>query len=172
MGTRSSAEKVPHGAEGRSLPPSRPSVCGYGAMAYVIGSNLTPLRRPSKCPSKGIHPLPLAPYDRGMVLSHRGALLWACAAILLLSGCSRTGPVEAAAPSTPPTVPVAKVVPEDLSHSLALTAEFKPYQEIDVMAKVAGYIKDIRVDVGDRVQEGQLLALLEVPEMADDLRHA
>jgi RND family efflux transporter MFP subunit len=64
------------------------------------------------------------------------------------------------------------VKPEDLSHGLVLTAEFKPYQEIDVMAKVAGYIKDIRVDVGDRVKEGELLATLEVPEMADDLRHA
>lgn len=40
------------------------------------------------------------------------------------------------------------------------------------MAKVAGYIKDIRVDVGDRVKEGDLLAVLEVPEMANDLQHA
>jgi RND family efflux transporter MFP subunit len=53
-----------------------------------------------------------------------------------------------------------------------LTAEFKPFQEIDVMAKVAGYIKQINVDVGDRVREGQLLATLEIPEMADDLRRA
>jgi RND family efflux transporter MFP subunit len=82
------------------------------------------------------------------------------------------GPVEAAAPNAPPTVPVAKVSPEDLSHGLVLTAEFRPYQEIDVMAKVAGYIKDIRVDVGDRVKEGDLLAVLEVPEMANDLQHA
>jgi RND family efflux transporter MFP subunit len=53
-----------------------------------------------------------------------------------------------------------------------LTAEFKPYQEIDVMAKVAGYIKQINVDVGDRVNLNQLLATLEVPEMQDDLRRA
>jgi len=53
-----------------------------------------------------------------------------------------------------------------------LTAEFKPFQEIDVMAKVAGYIKEIKFDVGDRVRQGQLLATLEVPEMGDDLRRA
>jgi RND family efflux transporter MFP subunit len=41
-----------------------------------------------------------------------------------------------------------------------------------VMAKVAGYIKEIKVDVGDRVSQGQLLALLEIPEMADDLKRA
>ena len=67
---------------------------------------------------------------------------------------------------------VAKASTEDLSHGLVLTAEFKPYQEVDVMAKVAGYVKEINVDVGDRVSQGQLLATLEIPEMADDLRRA
>jgi RND family efflux transporter MFP subunit len=82
------------------------------------------------------------------------------------------GPVQAATPTAPPTVPVARVAPENLSHGLVLTAEFRPYQEIDVMAKIAGFIKDIRVDVGDRVNEGELLAVLEIPEMDDDLRRA
>ena len=40
------------------------------------------------------------------------------------------------------------------------------------MAKVAGYVKTIRVNIGDRVRKGQLLAVLEVPEMADDLASA
>src|SRR6516225_8216173 len=95
-----------------------------------------------------------------------------CAVLLFASGCSRQKPVEAATPASPPTVPVAKVTLEDLSHGLVLTAEFKPYQEVDVMAKVAGYISEINVDVGDRVRENQLLATLEIPEMADDLRKA
>ena len=67
---------------------------------------------------------------------------------------------------------MAKVTTEDLTRNLVLTAEFKPFQEVDVMAKVAGYVKEINVDVGDRVRQGQLLATLEVPEMADDLRRA
>jgi RND family efflux transporter MFP subunit len=70
------------------------------------------------------------------------------------------------------TVAVARAANEDLSHGMVLTAEFKPFQEVDVMAKVAGYIKQINVDVGDRVQQGQLLATLEIPEMADDLKRA
>jgi RND family efflux transporter MFP subunit len=53
-----------------------------------------------------------------------------------------------------------------------LTAEFKPFQEIDVMAKVSGYVKEIRVDAGDLVGQNQLLATLEIPEMADDLARA
>ncbi len=71
-----------------------------------------------------------------------------------------------------PTVPVAKVATEDLSHQVVLTAEFTPFQDVDVMAKVAGYIKKINVDVGDHVSQGQLLATLEIPEMADDLSRA
>lgn len=71
-----------------------------------------------------------------------------------------------------PTVAVARAEPADLSHSMVLTAEFKPYQEVDVMAKVAGFVKNINVDIGDRVRAGQLLATLEVPEMRDDLNRA
>ena len=68
-----------------------------------------------------------------------------------------------------PSVAVAKAAPQDMSRDVVLTGEFKPFQEIDVMAKVAGYIKKINVDIGDRVKQGQLLATLEIPEMADDL---
>ncbi len=40
------------------------------------------------------------------------------------------------------------------------------------MAKVAGYVKTIYVDVGDRVKQNQTLAILEIPEMADDRARA
>jgi RND family efflux transporter MFP subunit len=60
----------------------------------------------------------------------------------------------------------------NLSSDLVLTAEFEPFQEVDVMAKVSGFIKQIKVDICDRVQEGQLLATLEIPEMQDDLTRA
>jgi RND family efflux transporter MFP subunit len=93
---------------------------------------------------------------------------------VMLSSCSKHESVEASSPKSSeiPTVAVAKVQTEDLSRNLILTAEFKPYQEVDVMAKVAGYIKEINVDVGDHVKENQLLATLEIPEMADDLNKA
>ncbi len=40
------------------------------------------------------------------------------------------------------------------------------------MAKVAGYIRAIHVDIGDRVHRGQVLATLEVPEMENEMTHA
>src|SRR5437868_3564800 len=101
-----------------------------------------------------------------------GAALVGLAA--MVCSCGRTGKVEAQteAQADVPTVAVAKAATEQLSHGLVLTAEFKPFQEIDVMAKIAGYVKEIKVDVGDRVRQGQLLAILEVPEMVDDLARA
>ncbi len=99
-------------------------------------------------------------------------LLLAALGAFLLSSCGNNKDVRASASAASeiPTVAVAKVATADLSRDLVLTAEFKPFQEVDVMAKVSGYVKEIRVDVGDRVREGDLLATLEVPEMADDLR--
>jgi len=101
----------------------------------------------------------------------RFAIALAAGLVVLTAGsCTKT--TKADAPAEVPTVAVAKVSIEDLSHSLVLTAEFKPFQEIDVMAKVAGYVKKIYVDVGDRVGAGQLLATLEIPEMGDDITRA
>jgi RND family efflux transporter MFP subunit len=108
------------------------------------------------------------------VVSKPGAVLLVMTAAYLCASCARREPVQAGSTkgADVPTVAVAKVTTEDLSHGLVLTAEFKPYQEVDVMAKVAGFVKKINVDVGDRVNEGQLLATLEIPEMDDDLRRA
>ena len=58
----------------------------------------------------------------------------------------------------------------DISQALTIAAEFRPFQEIEVHAKVAGFLKSISVDVGDRVQAGQLLAVLEIPELQDEIR--
>jgi len=59
-----------------------------------------------------------------------------------------------------------------LANDLTLTAEFLPYQDVDVMAKVAGYVKTISVDIGDHVQQGQVLAVLEAPEIQSDVARA
>jgi RND family efflux transporter MFP subunit len=67
---------------------------------------------------------------------------------------------------------VARVERRNLGNTLAIAGEFKPFQDVDVHAKVAGYIKVIYVDVGDHVKEGQTLAVLEVPELAAQLAGA
>jgi len=89
----------------------------------------------------------------------------------LISSCARSR-AESQTMKEIPTVAVVKAERANLSSDLDLTAEFEPFQEVDVMAKVSGYIRQIRVDIGDRVGEGQLLATLEIPEMQDDLTRA
>jgi RND family efflux transporter MFP subunit len=83
------------------------------------------------------------------------------------SACSQ--PRAAAAAAARPSVAVEKIATGDLAQTLTLAAEFRPFQEIEVHAKVAGYVKSINVDVGDRVTAGQLLAVLEIPELQDDM---
>jgi RND family efflux transporter MFP subunit len=70
------------------------------------------------------------------------------------------------------SVPVAAASRADLTNTVSLTAEFEPFQEVEVMAKVAGYVQEIRVDIGQRVNAGQVLAVLEVPELHDDVTRA
>ena len=71
-----------------------------------------------------------------------------------------------------PTVAVAKVDREDLNREVTIPAEFRPYEEVELHAKVSGYVSEMKVDFGDRVKAGQLMATLEVPELLDDLHSA
>lgn len=71
-----------------------------------------------------------------------------------------------------PVVAVARVTRRDLAQRLTIQAEFRPYQEVELYAKVAGYLKAIHVDFGDRVKAGETIAVLEVPELKDQLAQA
>ena len=64
-----------------------------------------------------------------------------------------------------PVAAVVKVDRRTLSSPLTLAGAFKPFQDVDVHAKVAGYIKQIYVDVGSHVKQGQPIAVLEAPEL-------
>jgi RND family efflux transporter MFP subunit len=68
-----------------------------------------------------------------------------------------------------PTAAVARAQRRDLGSTLAIAGAFKAFQDVEIHAKVAGYIRTIYVDVGSRVKEGQTLAVLEVPELAAQL---
>ncbi len=63
------------------------------------------------------------------------------------------------------SAPVVLAARSPLENVVTLTGEFRPFQQVDVHAKVSGYIRHIFVDVGDKVRAGQVLAILEVPEL-------
>jgi len=96
---------------------------------------------------------------------------------LAITGCGSEPDIKNAAQVTPasgdaPTVAVTRPKHEDLSRSVSLTAEFRPYQEVEVHAKVAGYVQQINVDVGDHVKAGDVMAILEIPELEEELHKA
>jgi RND family efflux transporter MFP subunit len=68
------------------------------------------------------------------------------------------------------TVGVTKVARMNLKRTLTLSSELVPFQEIDVYAKESGYVKNLYVDYGTRVKEGQLMAVLEIPELEAQLK--
>jgi RND family efflux transporter MFP subunit len=94
--------------------------------------------------------------------------------LVMLSSCdrSRSATVKAGegGASQLITVATAPVALRPLSDHLNISSELVPFQEIDVYAKEAGYVKEIYVDYGSRVHKGQLMALLEIPELEAQLQ--
>jgi RND family efflux transporter MFP subunit len=74
--------------------------------------------------------------------------------------------------STAPRAAIALVKREAVTNTLSIAGEFSPYQEVELHAKVSGYIRKINVDIGDRVKTGQVLAVLEVPELVAQVEGA
>jgi RND family efflux transporter MFP subunit len=95
----------------------------------------------------------------------RKQIVWiAVFVVLLASGCKEAPP--AAAPTAAAVVSVRR---GSLASTLTVAGQFQAYQQVDLHAKVSGYIRSIKVDIGDLVHNGEVLATLEVPELADQL---
>jgi RND family efflux transporter MFP subunit len=73
--------------------------------------------------------------------------------------------------SSVPHVPVVKVVRSDISSTLQIASELQPYQEIDVYAKVSGYVQKLDINWGTHVRQGQLMAVLEIPELQEQVHY-
>ncbi len=100
-------------------------------------------------------------------------ILAAGLALPLLAGviaCNSRGSNPQAVAAEIPSATVAAVKQGSIIHTLNLAGQFQPYQVIDVHAKVSGYIRHIYVDIGDRVRQGEVLAVLEVPELSAQLK--
>ena len=105
----------------------------------------------------------------------RKRILWIVVVVIVLIVASllfvflRKATVPAAAARSAAVVDVTR---GSLASSLTVAGQFQPYQEVDLHAKVSGYIRWIKVDIGDRVRIGEVLANLDVPELQDQLHAA
>lgn len=64
------------------------------------------------------------------------------------------------------------VTEKALSTSAKLPGQLVPYNEVNIFPKVNGFVKNIFVDRGSLVKKGQLLVILEAPEMESQLQAA
>jgi RND family efflux transporter MFP subunit len=76
---------------------------------------------------------------------------------------------KVAAPESRPKVDVVHPRRAKLAQRLVSNATLEAFEETDLFAKVSGYLSDVRVDIGDHVKSGQILALIDVPEMDQEL---
>jgi RND family efflux transporter MFP subunit len=71
-----------------------------------------------------------------------------------------------------PHVLVSDVLQAPATRDLKLPATIRGFDETDIYAKVPGYLKTIKVDKGDRIHTGQLLAVLTSPELDQQVANA
>ena len=96
-------------------------------------------------------------------------LLVSLLAILLVScggdGANAKEPNTSQSGPQPPEVGVVKVTRRNLQQTLMVSSELVPFQQIDVYAKESGFVKTLSVDYGTHVTQGQVMAVLEIPEL-------
>jgi len=88
----------------------------------------------------------------------------------MLGGCGRAKQVNAEDTANAPAVAVAQVTREAIAEQLEIASEFQPYQEINVYAKVSGYVQKLNIDWGTHVRTGEVMAVLEIPELEQELQ--
>ncbi|GEO04000.1 MexH family multidrug efflux RND transporter periplasmic adaptor subunit [Adhaeribacter aerolatus] len=89
--------------------------------------------------------------------------------VLLLESCTGNQAAKPTAtkdaPPATPTVQVSPATAQQPEYTLTLPGELMPYEQVEIFPKVKGFIKALYVDRGSEVEKGQLLALLEAPEI-------
>src|SRR5882724_13322401 len=102
-----------------------------------------------------------------------GAIIMAGAAgTLFYFGATPPSKATTAALDSLPSVDVVKPDGATLVQRVQGNATLEAFEDTDLFAKVSGYLSDVRVDIGDHVKAGQVLAVIDVPEMKQELAEA
>ncbi len=90
---------------------------------------------------------------------------------VLLTSCGRnkeTGQQAKQVSRNVPAVLVTNPQTHPFSASLQITGTAKPNQSVKLYAMISGYLRQLKADIGTFVKEGQVLAVLENPELLRD----
>ena len=97
---------------------------------------------------------------------------WRRAFTLSMAACVAGGAVVAGAqrseapPASGAPVTVTKVIARSLDRPLSLPGELIAFQDVEIRAKVSGFVETVDVDRGSAVRRGQLLVRIVAPELA------
>ncbi len=119
----------------------------------------------------------IGPASTQWFITRRIALLGAgvvLAAAALLQSQARERPVPDGGVDGNDARKVEVVTPQRqaMARTLDVPATLEAFEQADLYAKTSGYVAEVRVDIGDRVRAGDVLAVLDVPEMRHEVRHA
>ncbi|MBD3582271.1 efflux RND transporter periplasmic adaptor subunit [Flavobacterium selenitireducens] len=95
--------------------------------------------------------------------------------ILLLGfaiGCGTKEEEKKAAPDAAPVLETVSLAKEKMSTEMRIPAELTGMKQVDLFAKVTSFVKELKVDIGSEVKQGQLLVSLEAPEISSQLSAA
>ncbi len=87
--------------------------------------------------------------------------------VFMIAGCGNSLP-ERSTPQGPPLKPVVTIFTlklEPVSTKLSLTGEITPFDRADIYARTPGYVKEVKVDIGSKVTKGQVICILDAPEL-------
>jgi RND family efflux transporter MFP subunit len=106
------------------------------------------------------------------VLATMAVIIAAPASAFLYLRASPPSNATTAALERRPSVDVVKPARATLAQRVQGNATLEAFEDTDLFAKVSGYLSDVRVDIGDHVKAGQVLAVIDVPEMKQELAEA
>jgi len=91
---------------------------------------------------------------------------------IFISSCSSTNEKKEAKDAPLDSVVVFTLKKEQVNKQLIFPAELIPLAKAEIYAKVSGYINELKVDIGDKVEKGQVLAILDAPEIISNYAQA
>jgi RND family efflux transporter MFP subunit len=78
-------------------------------------------------------------------------------------------PVKSTEADSRPRIEVVHPRRVTVAQRLQTNATLAAFEKADLFAKVTGYLSDVRVDIGDHVKVGQVLAVIAIPELEHQL---
>jgi RND family efflux transporter MFP subunit len=99
-------------------------------------------------------------------------LVIGAARVLLSRGAAEAALTEQTAQGQKIFVRTVAPAPSKAGSALTLPATLRGDNETAIYARVTGYVRSFAVDIGSRVTKGQVLALLETPELDQQVRQA